>query len=492
MISGKLFINGKWVDGETKFDVIDPATEQPIGYAYEAGIKEVTEAVKAARSAFSNWKSMPIEKRSEILLKAVDVILARYDKPGKQTPLKNLIHQEMGKMLPEADIELVESSDMLRFFATRGPELLVETTPLLDKGLWPTKKSLLVREPVGVVALIKPWNYPFELPIWALGAALIAGNTVVLKPSELSSLTGLEIGRVFDDAGLPPGVLNIVTGPGSTGKYLIESNDIDMVSFTGSIKTGRYVAAECAKRIRKISLELGGKDPAIVLEDADLELAANGLIWGAFGNAGQVCAGIKRAYIPEKTADQLIELLISKIKILKLGVDIAPLVSRQQLQKVEEQVSDAIAKGAKVLFGAKRPDGFTKGFWYLPTVLTNVDNTMLVMSEETFGPVLPIVTYQSLSEAIELANNSKFGLGASIWTKDPEAGKAIASQLDAGMVWVNEVNLPFPQCPWVGVKESGIGLELSDDGILEYTRIKHISLELSSDQTRVWWFPYNK
>jgi acyl-CoA reductase-like NAD-dependent aldehyde dehydrogenase len=252
----------------------------------------------------------------------------------------------------------------------------------------------------------------------------------------------------------------------------------------------KAVAAECAKHLKKASLELGGKDPAIVLEDADLELVANGLVWGAYGNSGQVCTAIERVYVPESIADSLIEYVVSKTKSLRLGTDIAPLVSKQQLEKVENHIADALAKGAKILIGGTRPQEPSVGFWYLPTVLTEVDDSMAVMSEETFGPILPIARYKDLSEAIRLANGSCYGLGASVWTKDIEHGKNIAGQLEAGMVWINDVNIPYPQCPWGGVKNSGIGVELSDRGILEFTRTKHINLELGSDTTRPWWYPY--
>lgn len=489
---GKFFINGVWLDGSTKFESLNPATEQVVGWAYEGNQEDIKEAVNAARTALLGWGAMHIEDRAAILLRAVDAIVSRYGEEGRTTPLKTLIHQEMGKMLPEADVEVIEASDMLTFFATRGPQILADSTPQLDQKLWPTKQSILRFEPVGVVALIKPWNYPFELPIWSLGAALIAGNTVVFKPSEFTPLVGLEIGKIFQEVGLPAGVLNIVTGSGSTGSDLVQADGVDMISFTGSVKTGLYVAAECAKRLRKVSLELGGKDPSIILEDADLELAANGLVWGGYGNVGQVCTAVERVYVHDSIADQLIELVVSKTGALRLGVDIAPLVSEQQLQKVEEHVADAVTKGAKVLAGGKRPEGFSTGFWYLPTVLTEVDHSMIVMTEETFGPVLPIVRYKDLSEAIELANRSCYGLGASVWTTDLERGKEVASQIEAGMVWINDVNVPYPQCPWGGVKNSGIGVELSDFGILEFTRIKHINLELGTDTTRAWWYPYQR
>ncbi len=490
MIQGKFLINGDWVEGSSRFESINPATEQTIGWAYEGTQEEIRTAISAARVALPGWQALAIEDRAAILKRAVDVTNSRYGEPGQSTPLKTLIHQEMGKMLPEADVEVLEASDMLAFFAARGPQVLAESTLQLDQELWPTKESLLRFEPLGVVALIKPWNYPFELPIWSLGAALVAGNTVVFKPSEITPLVGLEIGTIFLEAGLPPGVLNIVTGSGTTGSYLVQADGVDMISFTGGVQTGVKVASECAKRIRRVSLELGGKDPAIVLEDADLELAANGLVWGGFGNAGQVCTAVERAYIHESVADRFVDLVVSKTESLRLGVDIAPLASRWHLEKVERHVADAVAKGATVLAGGKRPEEFATGFWYSPTVLIDVDHSMDIMTEETFGPVLPIVRYKDWLEAVELANGSCYGLGASVWTSDPVRGKRMADELEAGMIWINDVNLPYPQCPWGGVKCSGIGMELSDFGILNFTRVKHINLDSGNDTTREWWYPY--
>lgn len=489
MINGKLFINGNWIDGGKKLESINPANEEIVGFAFDSSQEEVKKAVDAARSALPSWKSLPIEERAMYLMNAVDIIIGMYGELGQPTYLKTLIQDEMGKMPPEADTEVIEASDMIKFAANRGCQLLTPTFPKLDENLWPTKRSIIEYDPFGVVALIKPWNYPFELPLWTLGSALIAGNTVVFKPSEYTPLVGLEIGKIFQQAGLPAGVLNIVTGSKETGKYLIHEN-VNMISFTGSVETGLYIASECAKSLKKVSLELGGKDPAIVLEDANIELAANGLINGAFCNSGQVCTAIERAYVHEAIYDDLLSLIKEKVEALRLGVDIAPLVSKQQLQKVSGQVQEAVAKGAKVIFGGTIPKDKEKGFWYLPTILTEVNPSMKVISEETFGPVLPISKFRNLAEAVSLANDSRYGLGASIWTKDLDKGRAVSSMIESGMVWINDVNIPFPQCPWGGVKYSGLGVELADAGILEFSRLKHVNVDESTDDRKIYWFPY--
>ena len=492
MIHGKFYIGGQWLDGSARFDSVDPSTEESIGWAYEGGTEEISSAISAARTALSGWAGTPPSRRATYLERAVRSIRERYGQAGEPTLLKRLISSEMGKVPAEADVEVevMEASDMLTFFASRGPEVLAETSPSIDGELWPTKRSLLRSEPVGVVALIKPWNYPFELPLWTIGAALVAGNCVILKPSEYTPLVALEIGKIVEEAELPPGVLNIVTGSAQTGRYLVEADGVDMVSFTGSVAAGRHIATQCGKRLRRVSLELGGKDPAIVMDDADVELAANGITWGAFGNAGQVCTAVERAYVHESVMERLVDLVVQKTSALRLGIDIPPLVSASQLRKVEDHVADAVSKGARVLVGGRRSDSHAKGYFYPPTVLTHVDESMRIMTEETFGPVLPIASYSDLSEAIRAANSTAYGLGASVWSSSRVRSSQVADQLEAGMVWINDVNVPFPQCPWSGVKESGIGVELSDRGVLEFARIKHVSVELGDQTSRSWWYPY--
>lgn len=490
MTEGKLFIDGRWVAGKQMIDSINPATEEPIGRVCEASGDEVEQAVQAARQAFPSWKNMSIEQRCEYVRKAADVLVSRYGKQGEMTDLKRLITDEVGKRFPEADIEVIESSDMLRYFADAGSHLLRDEAVELDKNLWPTKKSFIAHEPIGVVAVIKPWNYPLELPLWSIGAALVTGNTVILKPSEHSPFIGLEIARIFEEIHIPKGVINVVTGGPATGRTLVMSDNVDMVAFTGSVETGQEIAIECAKQLRKVSLELGGKDAAIVAEDADIELTANGLVWGAFCNTGQVCVSVERAFVPRTIQDRLISEVVKKTEALRLDIDIGPLISKEQLSKVEEHIADALSKGAKILTGGKRPDSKPKGFYYLPTVLTGVDDSMRMLSEETFGPVLPITLVDDTAQAVSLANGSCYGLGASVWTSNVSRGEEIAQLLDVGMVWINDVNVAFPQCPWGGKKDSGLGVELSKWGIYEYTNKKHINIEVSQSVRRDWWYPY--
>ena len=484
------YINGKWVEGTNSFRAINPSTGEPLGTVYQASAQEVDDAVKAARSALSMWSKVDVNARAQVLSKVVDLIIGRYGEQGKPTPLKRLITTEMGKRLPEADIEVIETSDMIAFFVREAPRLLAATTPQLNQDLWSTKKSEIIFEPVGVIAAIKPWNYPLELPIWAIAPALVAGNTVIFKPSEYSSFVGLEIGKLFEEAGLPPGVLNIVTGDEEVGKMLVRHDGIDMVSFTGSVSVGREIAEHCGRRLIKCSLELGGNDPAIVEPDVDLELAANGLVWGAFCNSGQVCVSANRVFVHQEIADELIKRIVEKTRALRITTDFGPVVSAAQLATIEEQVNDAVSSGANVLVGGQRLNSDGVGFYYSPTVLTNISPSMRLMTEECFGPVLPIITVRDTEEAVALANSSIFGLGASVWTSDLIKGRQIADRIESGMVWINDVNVAFPETPWGGVKCSGIGTELSDWGIYEYVRRKHINTESSTNTRRDWWYPY--
>lgn len=487
---GQLFINGKWVDAKSNFDQVTPNTGKPIGVAGEANREEVELAVNAASNALEMWANLPISSRVDIVKKAADILIEMYGNEGEKTELKSLISDEVGKRLPEADIEVIESSDMISYFTENAENLLKPRELGLNTELWPTKKSIVEYEPVGVVGVIKAWNYPLELPIWTLAPALISGNTIVFKPSEHSSFIGIEIGKIFEKAGLPKGVLNIVTGKGDTGRFIVEDERVNMIDFTGSVETGKKIAIKCAASLKKYNLELGGNDPAIVCKDADIELTSNGLVWGAFCNSGQVCVGIKRAYIDTSIEKEIVNNVLSKTNKLIQGQDYGPVISEQQLEEIEVFVNDAVNKGAKILTGGKRIVN-NSGFYYLPTVLIDVTPNMRIMQEECFGPLLPLVFVKNDDEAINFSNEGIYGLGASIWTSDRNNGLEIARKVKAGMVWINDVNVAFPEAPWGGTKSSGIGIALSDQAIYEYVKFKHISIEKSDEKKRVWWYPYS-
>lgn len=486
----KMLIDGNWVESKSTFKSVNPSTGDSIGQVDMASESDVQQAVSAANDSFYDWKEKGVEERANILSNVVDLLYENYGEQGEVTPLKQLIIDETGKRLPDADIEVVESADFLKYFVEKGPEVLRPENLELNEELWPTKESTIYSEPIGVVGVIKPWNYPLELPIWSIGAALIAGNTVVLKPSELSSFVGKEIGRIFKEAGLPDGVINVITGDGETGRYLVES-DIDMISFTGGQSTGKEIANKCSSKLVQTTLELGGNDAAIVTPDVDLELAANGLVWGAFTNAGQVCVGAKRLFVHESIAEEFIGRVKKKTEELQPGRDYGPIISQHKLNGVMDQVKKTIEEGAELYLGGD-PISDKDGFYFEPTILINVSPEMEVMKEECFGPVMPIMKVGSIEEGINLANSSEYGLGASVWTENIELGNKVAKNLEAGMVWINDINVAFARAPWGGTKSSGNGgVELGKKGIKEYVNIKHVNVETGSADTRDWWFPYS-
>lgn len=470
--------------------VRSPQTGHEYATVPVSGQEEVGLAVQAARSAFRDWSGRSVQNRCELVRGMADWLKAQYGEAGSLTALKEKIMTAVGKPLLEADIEVIESASFIDYFCEIAPEVLEPQKVKLSTELWPTKESTVYFEPLGVVGVIKPWNYPLEMPIWALIPALLAGNTIVLKPSEKTPTIGLLFGEIATAVGLPPGVLNVVAGDQNTGRCLVEHREVDMIAFTGSVAAGRSIAEACGRQLKKVTLELGGNDAAIVLDDVDIELAANGLTWGAFCNAGQVCVGIKRALVSDKIAEKLLPLIVDKTKALRLGVDVGPLIDERQLRDVQSFVGDAVKKGAKVLTGGKRSD-MGSGLYFEPTVLTNLNEEMRLMKEECFGPILPIHLINDLHEAVTIANNSDYGLGASIWTSDENRAARIARELRAGMVWVNDVNVAFAETPWGGTKNSGQGFELSADAIREYVFRKHVSTEKSGDKRRFWWYPYS-
>lgn len=492
MNQASVYINGEWVGGSSKHDVVSPVTGKVIGAIVYTEPSLIDEAVSTARAASPGWRSTSTNERCQILGRFADLLMREYSEANEPTRLKSLISDEMGKRFPEADIEVVESADMVRYFADHAEELLQPQEVTIESELWVSKRSSLRFDPHGVVAVIKPWNYPLELPLWSIAPALAAGNTVVFKPSELSGLIGLEIARLFEEAGLPAGVLNVVTGDAGTGSYLTRHPGIDMIGFTGSRSTGIKVATAAATNITPVSLELGGNDAALVLEDADLELATNGIAWGGVCNSGQVCVGVKRVFVHESISKDFESLLVEKVANLKPGVDYGPIISEQQLRKLEKQVSETVREGATNLLGGTRlPEAGT--LYYAPTVLSGVRRDMTISLEECFGPVIPITSYEGPDQtAVDLANESSYGLGTSIWTSDIQRGAEVATHIETGMVWVNDVNVAIAEGPWGGRKDSGYGVELSPWGLYKYTILKHVNVETSKEARRDWWYPYSE
>ena len=481
----------------------NPATGEEVGRVPLGSEADVRGALARARAAQDEWRRLSFRARGEVVMLARAHVLAEMDE------IASLVSREMGKPAAEAiSMEVLPTLDLMQFFARRSARLLKNER--IDIGLYRLlgRSSRIEYRPLGVVGIISPWNFPWAIPLGEVVMALMAGNTVVLKPSELTPLVALKLGDVFARAGLPAGALEIVTGDGSTGAALVEAG-VDKLMFTGSVATGRRVAEAAARRLIPVVLELGGKDPMVVLEDADIESASSAAVWGAFANSGQACASVERCYVHEKIADDFLARVVEKTRALRQdagegeGVDIGAMSSERQLHVVEEHVRDAVERGAKVVTGGGRPKSATsrpesghatshQGFFHEPTVLVEVDHEMKVMREETFGPLLPVMTFKTEDEAVRLANDSPFGLTASVWTRDIARGQRLAARIEAGTVMVNEVLYThgIAQTPWGGVKESGLGRTHGRLGLLEMVAPYHVHTNRLARLPDVWWFSY--
>jgi acyl-CoA reductase-like NAD-dependent aldehyde dehydrogenase len=469
----------------------NPATGEEVGRAALASAAEVAEAVKRARSEQSAWAIRSYAERGRLVMRARRIVLDEIEE------IALLISRETGKPVAEAiSMELAPTLDLMQFFARRtGQMLRAEKINIGQYGLM-GRTSRIVYQPLGVIGIISPWNFPWSIPLCEVVMALMAGNAVVLKPSELTPLVGLKIADVFKRAGLGEGLLQVVTGDGTTGAALVEAG-VDKIMFTGSVATGKRVAQAAAAKLTPVVLELGGKDPMIVLEDAAIETAAAAAVWGAFSNSGQACASVERCYVHEKIAGQFINSVVEKTRALRQDVgtgeatDIGSMASERQLGIVDEHVREAAERGASVLTGGRRAGTLT-GAFYEPTVITNVDHTMTIMREETFGPVLPVMTFKTEEEAVKLANDSIFGLTASVWTRDARRGQRIAETLQAGTVMVNEVLYThgIAQTPWGGMKQSGLGRTHGRLGLLELVAPQHVHVNRLTRLRDFWWFSY--
>jgi acyl-CoA reductase-like NAD-dependent aldehyde dehydrogenase len=470
---------------------VNPATGRENGRVPLLNAADVAAAVTRARKAQEAWSQLSYRTRARFVLRAREIVLAQVDE------IASLISRETGKPPTEAtSMEIVPTLDLMYYFARNTERLLMRQK--IDIGQYELmgRSSYIVYKPLGVIGIISPWNFPWATPLDEVVMALMAGNAVVVKPSELTPLTALKIGEVFQQAHLPEGLLEIVTGDGSTGAALVEAG-VDKIMFTGSVATGKRVAEAAARQLTPVVLELGGKDPMIVLEDANLVNAARAAVWGGFCNAGQACASIERLYVHESIAKQFTELVVNETRKLKLGspaetaVDLGAMTNERQLRIVENHIHDAIEHGAHIETGGHRVEN-TDGWFHEPTVVTNVDHSMDIMREETFGPVLPIMTFKTEEEAVRLANDSVYGLTAAVFTSDIARGRRLAEQIDAGTVMVNEVvyTHAVAQTPWGGVKQSGYGRTHGRLGMLELVTPQHIHVNRVGWLPDVWWFRY--
>jgi len=477
----KLFINGKWVDSSAKkrFVSLNPATEKPIASFEQASVHDVQKAIDAAEAAFPVWKKTPAPKRGEILLRFAGLLRKHKE------DLAKLVATEMGKVLPEARGDVQEAIDCAEYFAGEGRRLFGHTTPSESKD----KFAMTVRMPLGVCSLITPWNFPIAIPSWKIMPALVCGNTVVFKPSSDTPLCATRFVELLTQAGVPHGVVNLVTGSGEDiGLELVSSKKVRGVSFTGSKKTGEWIVKNAG--IKKVGLELGGKNAIIIMDDADLDLALKGVIWGAFGTTGQRCTAASRVIVSEKIQKEFEKMLVEKASSLRLGpgtsfsTDVGPLINRAAQQKTHFYTEVGLSEGAKLLLGGKAGKG--KGFFYEPTIFSDVSPKMRIAREEIFGPVLSVISARDLEEAIKIANSIEYGLSSSIYTRDISSAFRAIEDIEAGITYVNastigaEVHLPFG-----GVKGTGNGTrEAGWTGIDEFTEIKAVYIDYSGKLQR--------
>ncbi len=470
-----MLINGEEVVSSSgKVEVIyNPANQEPVAEVCIGCKEDARLALQAAKKAFPIWSATPSLKRADFLHVAARLVRERAD------DIARLLTQEMGKPLKNASMEVLSSADVLDFYAEEGRR---------NFGEWISSshsRSIVLRQPVGVAALITPWNFPVDLLAWKVAPALAAGCTFVAKPPSKAPLAATEFVRAVSDAGLPSGAANVVHGPGGVvGAELVENPISRKIAFTGETQTGRWIMAHAATHIKRVSLELGGQSPFIVCADADLEAAAAAAAQRAFSNMGQICISVNRIYVAAEVAEPFTEELVRRSERLKIGdgmqpdVDLGPMFSRKQRQRTKEHVSDAVTKGAELLTGGEEPEGeaYEKGYFFLPTVLGGADHRMRVMREETFGPVAPIMKFETLDEAVTLANDSEYGLAAYVFTNDLKTALRAAEGLEAGGVGVNINNVVDLQAPFGGWKESGLGRELGHVGLDAYLETKHIRL----------------
>ncbi|HET8639443.1 MAG TPA: aldehyde dehydrogenase family protein [Solirubrobacterales bacterium] len=471
----------------------NPATGELVGSVATITPEQVQGVVDDVARIQPAWAELSLADRAGYMRRAADALLDDIDE------IAELLVSEQGKPRVEAyTMELLPTVDALHWCAKAGPKILADEKVRMSQAFLLSKRSYFSYEPIGVVGVIAPWNYPWSIPFGEVAIALMAGNGVVLKPASLTPLLGEAIRRVFEKGGLPEGLVRVVHGGGAVGDALARSS-VGKVFFTGSVEVGRKVGEVCAQQLKGSVLELGGKDPMIVCADADLGNAVSGAVWGGFANAGQTCSGIERVYVMREIADRFVEGVAQESRKLRLGdpmqweTEIGPMTSDGQYEIVRELIEDAVASGATMHCGGATDVAGLPGKYIAPTVLTGVTHEMRIMKEEIFGPVLPIVVVDSEQEAIDLANDSEFGLGASVWTKDRQKGARIARRIESGMVWVNDHSFSHGacQCAWGGVKDSGVGRSHSKFGFYECANIKMNAWEpgLTRD---FWWHPYDR
>lgn len=479
------WIAGNWHKAKrASTPVINPATEELIDSVPLGTPDDADRAVAAARAAFKSWRWMPgIEKAAFLHAIAAKI-------RAKQQSLARLMTLEGGKPFCENRDEVDWVAACFDYYAEVGRQSRGNSIP----PVFHHQVNFTIKEPYGVVVCIIPWNYPLLLMSWKVAPALAAGNTVIIKPSNETPLSTLALADVFAD--LPPGTVNIVTGRGADlGETLIKHPGTDLIAVTGSVETGKRVATLCAAQVKKSHLELGGNDPFIVCSDADLDIASRAACWAAYLNTGQVCTGAKRIFVFRDIADAFTRRVVKFTRSLVIGngmdprTDIGPMINLSQLEEVHTRVTDAVHDGAKVLCGGRRSPKFDKGFFYEPTVMTHVHPEMNLVKTETFGPILPIMTVRDIDEAIELADDSQYGLGANIYTNNMEWAMKAAEHITAGTFWINDPLTDNDAAPFGGMRQTGHGRELGEEGLDEFREVKHVHLDYKQE-IKGYWYPY--
>ena len=490
-----LYIDGRWVDAEggAVLPVNEPAYGRPMAYVARGTAADVDRAVRAAREAFDRgpWPHTPGYERARIL-NGIAELLEQHTAEFAEAETRNL-----GVPLRKSTfVDVPWSAEHLRVFADLARTHPYEPLPWNDMPS--VSWNFVWREPIGVCGQIVPWNYPLLMTVWKIAPALAAGNTIVLKPASYTPITALMLAKLIDESGLlPRGVLNVVTGPGGeVGDAIARHPDVDKVSFTGSTETGKSIMRLASDTIKSLTLELGGKSPSILLPDADLDLATDGVLFGVFFNGGQSCEAGTRCLVPESLHDEFIERLASRARQLRLGdpldleTDQGPLVSESQCRSVEEYIALGRHEGARLVTGGRRAKvpGFERAPFVEPTIFTGVTNTMRLAQEEIFGPVLAVIPYRSVTEAIELANQTHYGLGAAVWSRGLQTAIEVAKRIRTGTVWINDHHVILPRAPFGGYKQSGIGREHGLHGLMAYTETKHIHVDLMQKREgRIHW-----
>lgn len=471
----KMMVGGEWrnsSDGKQK-EIRNPATGDLVDTVAEATESDITVAIDAAEEAFQGWAALPPPRRAAIVNDGVGLIKEH------EEDLARMLTQEQGKPLRESVIEIRRFLHTLEHYTGMAKSIRGGYVPLLNERSY----GLIIKKPIGVVGSIVPWNFPVALMGNKIGPALVAGDTIVVKPAGTTPLTATACVGFLNEAGLPPGVLNIVPGPGRiVGEALLKDPRVRKIGFTGATDTGRHVMEVAAETVKRVTLELGGSDPMIVCDDANIDAAVSAASVGRFFNCGQACLAIKRLYLFDEIYDEFIEKLITKVSKLRVGngldkgVLVGPLHSESQLKEVEEQVEDAVDRGATVLTGGKRPEGvaFQEGYFYMPTLLSDIDESSRIVQEEVFGPALPIMRVSNMDEAIQKANSSIFGLGSSVWTTSLDVANDAAERLETGYTWINSPQIIFDELPFGGAKQSGLGKEHGSEAFDYYMETKSV------------------